>query len=228
MMLVFTFVFEVIWKDPNREISNPHILFLSSLLPWNFFIGAVMGGIYSIISNSNLVKKVYFPREALPISVVLSNLINFLMALPVFFVLSLMSGIRPTKWLLFLPLPILIEVIFAIGIVLILSALEVFYRDTHMLMDVAMQAWFFLTPVLYPITNVPEQYTLLGITFNPRLWLYRLNPMASIINTYQDILYRGTLTTLDFLSRTAVTALIVLVFGYWLFQRFSGKFGEVV
>lgn len=226
MMLIFTFVFGILYKQQN--IPNYHVLFLSALLPWNFFAGAVMGGIPSVVSNSNLVKKVYFPREVLPISVVLSSLVNFVIALPVFFLLALVSGVKPTAYVLFLPLPILIEVIFAIGVVLILSTLEVFYRDTHMLMDVGMQAWFFLTPVIYPIKQLSEEITLFGITFNPGVWLFRLNPMASIINTYQDMLYYGTITAGDFFARTAVTALLVLAFGYWFFRHFSGKFGEVV
>ncbi|MDF1514724.1 MAG: ABC transporter permease, partial [Anaerolineae bacterium] len=166
MMLIFTFVFDVLW---GSEIPNYHILFLSALLPWNFFVSSVMAGITSISGGGHLIKKVYFPREVLPISVVLSNLVNFLIALPVFFLLALLSGVPITKYVLFLPLPILIQVIFSIGIVLFLSAVEVFYRDTHMLMDVAMQAWFFLTPVIYPVSNLPEQVTWLGVTFNPRL-----------------------------------------------------------
>jgi ABC-type polysaccharide/polyol phosphate export permease len=187
-----------------------------------------MGGINAIVGNAHLVKKVYFPREVLPISVVLSSLVNFLVALPVLFALTLASGIRLTPWMLFLPLPILIEVIFATGIVLILSTMEVFYRDTHMIMDVAIQAWFFLTPIFYPMKLLPTEVTALGITFNPQVWLFRLNPMASIVNTYQDIIYYGTLTAPDFLARTAVTSLIILVFGYWFFRHFSGKFGEIV
>jgi lipopolysaccharide transport system permease protein len=144
MMLIFTFVFGVLYK--REDIPNYQVLFLSAMLPWNFFVGSVMGGIPSVVGNANLIKKVYFPREVLPISVVLSNLVNFLIALPVFFILAMVSGIMPNRHLLFLPIPILIQVTFAIGIVLILSTLEVFYRDTHMLMDVGMQAWFFLTP----------------------------------------------------------------------------------
>jgi ABC-type polysaccharide/polyol phosphate export permease len=226
MMMIFTFVFGFLYK--RTDIPNSHILFLSALLPWNFFVGAVMGGVNAVVGNAHLVKKVYFPREVLPISVVLSSLVNFLMALPVLFLLTLISGIRPTKWLLFLPLPILIEVIFATGIVLILSTMEVFYRDTHMIMDVAIQAWFFLTPVVYPIKSLPTSVTILGLTFNPQPWLFRLNPMASIVNTYQDIIYYGALTAPDFLARTGVTALVILIFGYWFFRHFSGKFGEIV
>jgi ABC-type polysaccharide/polyol phosphate export permease len=223
MMLIFAFVF-----GGRTEQDDYHILFLSALLPWNFFSGAVLGGIRSIVGSAGLIKKVYFPREALPIAVVISNLVNFLIALPVFFVLAVISGVELTPWLLFLPIPIIIEVVFAIGVVLVLSTLEVFYRDTHMLMDVVMQAWFFLTPILYPVKDLPSEASPLGIQFNPQVWLFRLNPMASIINTYQDILYHGTLTTLDFLSRTAVTALIALIAGYWFFQRHCGRFGEVV
>ncbi len=226
LMLIFTLVFGILLK--RQDIPNYHILFLSAMLPWNFFVGSVMGGIPSVVGNANLIKKVYFPREVLPISTVLANMVNFLIALPVFFAIAMISGIMPNQYLLFLPIPILIELIFAIGITLILSTLEVFYRDTHMIMDVAMQAWFFLTPVIYSVTSLPTQVTLLGVTFNPQVWIYRLNPMASIINTYQDILYKGTLTSVDFLSRTAVTALIILIFGYWFFRHFSGKFGEVV
>jgi lipopolysaccharide transport system permease protein len=226
MMLIFTFVFGVVYE--RVDIPNYHVLFLSAMLPWNFFVGSVMGGIPSVIGNANLIKKVYFPREVLPISVVLSNLVNFLMALPVFFILALISGVAPTRYVLFLPIPILIQVIFAIGIVLILSTLEVFYRDTHMIMDVGIQAWFFLTPIIIPMKMLPEEVTLLGLTFDPRVWLFRLNPMASIVNTYQDILYYGTITATDFFARTAVTALIVLVIGYWFFRRFSRRFGEIV
>jgi len=225
MMLIFTLVFGYMWG--NRAIDNPHILFLSALLPWNFFTGAVMGGIPSIVGNSHLVKKVYFPREVLPIAVVLSNLVNFLISLPVLLGLILISGVPLTGWLLFLPIPIVIQVTFALGIVLFLAALEVFYRDTHMMMDVGIQAWFFLTPILYTYRDLPDKVTLLGVTFNPQVWLFRLNPMASIINTYQDILYNGALTRFDFLARTAVTALVILVFGYWFFLRHSRRFGEI-
>ncbi len=130
--------------------------------------------------------------------------------------------------MLLLPIPILVETVFALGIVLFLSTLEVFYRDTHMLMDVAMQAWFFLTPIFYPVEQLPQQILLLGQTINPRRLIFWVNPMASIVNTYQDILYRGAFTSLDFLGRTAVTALLILGLGYWFFLHYSGRFGEEV
>jgi ABC-type polysaccharide/polyol phosphate export permease len=225
MMLVFTFVFNVM---QGTAVSDYHILVLSALLPWNFFSGAVLGGIRSIVANGHLIKKVYFPREVLPISTVLSSLVNFLISLPVLFLLALLSGVRFNANLLLLPIPILVETIFAVGIVLFLSTLEVFYRDTHMLMDVGMQAWFFMTPIFYAVTQLPLEATLLGVTFNPQRLIFWINPMASIINTYQDIIYRGNLTALDFLVRTTVTAILVLLFGYWFFLKYKGRFGEEV
>lgn len=223
MMLVFTFIFR------RSDMRDFHIYVLSGILPWNFFSGAVMGGLYSIVSSGHLIKKVYFPREVLPISVVLSNLVNFLIGLPVLFLLALLSGVKLNTYVLLLPLPIIIQTLFAIGIVLILSTLEVFYRDTHMLMDVVMMAWFFLTPIFYTVSSqYPTEMQLLGVTFNPRRFIFWFNPMASIINTYQDLIYNGTLTVLPFLARTAVTALLILIIGYLFFLRFRGRFGEEV
>ena len=223
MMLIFTFVFR---REGMRDF---HIYVLSGLLPWNFFSGAVLGGIPSIVANAHLIKKVYFPREVLPIAVVLSGLVNFLIALPVLFILALISGVDMSAWVLMLPLPILVQTIFTIGIVLILSTMEVFYRDTHMLMDVGMLAWFFLTPIFYQIPDqFPETMQLLGVTFNPQRLIFWVNPMASIINTYQDLIYNAELTVLPFLARTAVTAVVALIFGYWFFLRFRGRFGEEV
>ncbi len=111
---------------------------------------------------------------------------------------------------------------------LILSTLNVFYRDTLMIMDVVMLAWFFLTPVFYPIEVLPRSYALLGLHLDVHRITYILNPMASLISVYRDLLYWGYRTDLDFLLRTALTALAVLVFGYWFFIRFSGRFGEEI
>ncbi len=225
MMLVFTFVFNIM---RGTGMENFHIFVLSGLLPWNYFSGSVLGGIQTIVSNGSLIKKVYFPREILPISLVLSNLINFLIALPVLFLLALLSGVHLTAWVLLLPLPILVETIFVLGIVLLLSTLEVFYRDIHMIMDVAILAWFFLTPIFYDMGQLPARplFSLFGHPVTAARIVMWLNPMASIINTYQDLIYRGHPTALDFLARTAVTSVIVFLVGYAIFLKYRGRFGE--
>jgi lipopolysaccharide transport system permease protein len=226
MMLVYTMVFNFL--TDRSDLPDFHISVLCALLPWNFFSASVSGATTSIVSNAHLIKKVYFPREILPISIVLSNLVNFVIALPVFFALALVSGAPITRWALLLPIPIMVQLAFSVGVCLILATLDVFYRDTQIIMDVLMMAWFFVTPIFYPITQVPPEATVLGITFNAQLWLRRLNPMASIIASYRDLLYRGAPTGLDFLLRTAATAAIVLVVGYLVFLRYSPRFGEEV
>jgi len=226
MMLVYTMVFNFL--AGRSDLPNFHVFVFCALLPWNFFAASVGGATASIVGNAHLIKKVYFPREILPISIVLSNLVNFVIALPVLFGLALVSGAPITKWVLLLPIPILVQTIFTVGFCLFLATLNVFYRDTQIIMGVLMMAWLFVTPIFYPISQVPQEAEILGITFNAQLWLNRLNPMASIVASYQDLLYRGSPTSLDFLLRTAVTALIVLVAGYLVFLYYSPRFGEEV
>ncbi len=226
MMVVYTIFFTVLLR--NTTFPHYPVFLLCGLLPWNFFSESLTSATASIVNNAHLIKKVYFPREVLPISVVFSSLVNFIIALPVLLVLVLVFGVSLTPWALLLPVTILIQLAFTIGLVLILSTLNVFYRDTHFILNVLMLAWFFLTPVFYPIETVPQNATVLGVTFNARLWLYRLNPMASIIASYRDLLYWGTPTALDFLLRTAVTSVVVLIVGYLIFVHYSPRFGEEV
>ena len=226
MMVVFTIVFSVLM--PNNSVPNYPIFLLCGLLPWNFFSASIMTGTNSIVANGNLVKKVYFPREVLPIATVLANLVNFLLALVVLFAAMLLFRMPLSPWLVLLPVVILIQTLFTLGIVLLLSTVQVFYRDTLIVLDVILLAWFFLTPVFYPITYLPTSYEVMGMTIDVQRLMYILNPMASLINMYRDILYFGYRTDLDFFWRTSLTALSILGIGYWVFVKYSGKFGEEV
>lgn len=224
MMLVFTLIFGVL--TPNVQIEKYPLFLLCGLLPWNYFSASVTGSLYSVIGNGNLVKKVYFPRAVLPIATVLSQLINFLLAFIVLFAALLIFQANFSPWLWTLPLVLLIQTVFTIGIALVLSTLNVFYRDTAMIMDVVMLAWFFLTPVFYSAAILPTSVEVAGITLNPQRLLYIVNPMASLVNIYRDLLYWGYRTDLDFFIRTAVTAVLVFAFGFWFFHRYADRFGE--
>lgn len=226
MMLVFTVVFGVLW--PNHQMENYPIFLLCGLLPWNYFSISVTTSLVSVVANGNLVKKVYFPREVLPISAVLSQLVNFLLALLVLFIAILVLGANFSPWLWTLPFVILIQTCFTLGIGFVLSTLHVFYRDTRMVMEVVMLAWFFLTPVFYSVQQIPATLSWIGIEWDVRRIYYILNPMASLINVYRDLLYTGYRTDPDFFIRTTLTALVVLIFGYWFFVRYSDRFGEEV
>jgi ABC-type polysaccharide/polyol phosphate export permease len=217
MMVVFTVVFTVLL--PNNTIEAYPIFLLCGLLPWQFCTAGVMSSLHSVVGSSNLVKKVNFPTEVLPTSTVLANLVNFLLALVVLAVVlfAFRRPLSPYIWML--PIVIGIQTCFVLGVGLILSTINVFYRDTVMIMDVVMLAWFFLTPVFYAIDVLPRSYQVLGIT-------YTLNPMASLIAAYRDLLYWGYRTNMDFFMRTAVTSVAVLIFGYWFFNRYSRRFGE--
>lgn len=226
MMLVFTVVFGVLW--PNQQMEKYPIFLLCGLLPWNFFAASVVSSMNSVLGNGNLIKKVYFPREVLTIAAVLAQLVNFLLALIVLFAALLIFRTNFSPWLWTLPLIILIQTCFSLGIGLVLSTLQVFYRDTQMAMEVVMLAWFFLTPVFYRAAQLPEVYQIGIFELPVQRIMYILNPMASLINVYRDLLYFGYRTDIDFFIRTALTALLSLGFGYWFFTRYSDRFGEEV
>ena len=217
MMTVFTVVFTVML--PNNHIQRYPIFILVGILSWQLHQTAVMGAINSVVGNAHLVQKVYFPLEVLPIAVVLSNTINFLLALLVIFPIIFIEGGTVTGTLAFLPVVVLNQVIFTMGVALILSTVNVFYRDTGIIMETVIQAWFFLTPILYRIEDVLPDYARA---------MYILNPPASFIASYRDILYHGGMTNLDFFVRTLATSLVVLVVGYVFFRSASRHFSEVL
>jgi ABC-type polysaccharide/polyol phosphate export permease len=232
LMLVFTVVFTVM--VPSATIPNFPAFILCALLPWNFFSSSMMGAVNSIVHNGHLIKKVYFPREILPISVVMSSFVNFLLALPVLFLFLALFRVPFTIWLVYLPVIMAVQVVFVIGVALILATLNVYYRDTAVILDVVLQAWFFLTPIFYPAEFLPEWRTVLGIALPVRRLTYILNPMASIVASYRSVLYGFTNgappapPAWDFFSRTVVTAVVCLLIGYAVFVRHSRRFGEEV
>ncbi len=229
MMLVFTLLFTVLRPNSTRQYA---IFVLVGLIPWNFFSGSLMSGTTSVVMNSTLVKKVYFPRELLPASSILSNLVNFALAFVVLIIFLYVFGIGLTIHALWVPVILVTQIIFTLGLVLLLGGLNVFYRDVLMILEVVILAWFFLTPVFYSLEFYGDSATLFGITFNPAQVMRWLNPMASIIDSYRTVLW-GTYDSSGpvsmnpaFLFRTFVTAVIVLVFGYYVFSRLDHKFGE--
>lgn len=231
MMVVFWLVFSYFMAGPGAP-PKYHVFVLVAILPWNWFAAAVSGGIYSIVNSASLINKVYFPREVLPASLVLSELINFLLALPVLLLIIVASGIPLTRYAAWVPVIIVIQLMFTMGVVLVLATANVYYRDTGMIMDVVLLAWFFMTPIIYDISRFSEtSLPRLGITAEQ--FMYYVNPMASLISSYRVVLY-GSATgppgppAYDFLLRTTVTSVAVLVLGYWIFQRHSHRFGEEV
>ncbi len=217
MMAVFTFVFTIML--PNNNIERFPVFILIGVLAWNLHATALIGAINSVVGNASLIQKVYFPREVLPISNVLSNTVNFLLSLVALFILMVLLQAQFSPTMLLLPLVLAVQVTFTLGIAMLLAALNVYYRDTATILETLMLAWFFLTPVIYRIEDVLPVYSRL---------MYIINPPASIIAAYRDILYYGSITDWTFFSRTAISAVVTLVIGYVVFTRASRSFGEVL
>jgi lipopolysaccharide transport system permease protein len=229
MMLVFTLLFSVMGNDSTRQYP---VFVLVGLIPWMFFSGSLTAGTTSVTGNSSLVKKVYFPRDLLPLSSLLSNLVNFLIAFAVLVVFLYVFGLGLTRHALWVPAILGTQLIFTLGLCLLLGALTVYYKDVLMILEVVLLAWFFLTPVFYSLEIFGETATLMGITFVPAQVMRWINPMASIIDGYRTVLW-GTYGSEGpvsmnpaYLLRTFLTAVIVLAVGYYVFYRLEYKFGE--
>lgn len=220
MMVVFTIVFTILTVP---TIENFPVYVLTGLVAWNFSANSISGAAFTVVGNSTLINKVYFPRELLPASLVASNLVNFLLTLLVLFGFIVAYKIPLTGMVLLLPVIIAIQVMLTLGLALIVSAANVFYRDVAVLLEVGIQAWFFLTPIFYQLERIPHNLSFLGI--DVWRWVYVLNPMAAIITDYRYILLYGIPPIRHSLFAVAESFLI-LVFGYWLFRMLSPRFSE--
>lgn len=229
-IVVLSAVFSLLEFKSDRYIVSYPAFLLVSYLPWYFFAGALLEGTLSLLGNSHLIKKVYSPREVYPASVTLANLINFLLALAVLLpVLYLIMGVKPGPSLLHLPLVILTQTAFLLGLCFIASVLNVLYRDTGQIVEFAVFVWFYITPVLYDITQIKAQLPAWGFT------LYFANPMAGLIEWYRYVLLSESLlrdeavqSMMAFLFYravpfSAVASFLTLGFGYWLLKRLETR-----
>lgn len=230
MMLVFSLIFAKL--IPREDIRQYAVFFLVGLLPWNFFVDSLMGGTTSITGSTQLVKKVHFPRVLLPTASTISNLVNFLIAFVILIIFLYVSGLGLTIHSLWVPPLLITQIIFILGLVLLFSSMNVFYRDVIMILNVVLLAWFFLTPVIYPLDWLGETRTIIGISFNPAVVMRWLNPMASIIDGYRTVLW-GTMGSsgpapMDpiYLVRTFITSALVFIVGLAAFNRTKHVFGE--
>ncbi len=228
MMVVFTLLFTF----RGTDIRQFPVFVLVGLIPWTFFTSSLVSGTTSVMGSASLVKKVYFPRELLPTSTLLSNLVNFAIAFLVLVVLLYLFVIVLSVYALWVPAILLTQLIFTLGLVLLLSALTVFYKDVLMILDVVLLAWFFMTPIFYSLDEFGTSVTMMGITFNPAQVMRWINPMASIIDGYRTVLWGTTTSTgpvsMDptYLLRTLATSIVILIVGYAAFLRLEPAFGE--
>jgi ABC-type polysaccharide/polyol phosphate export permease len=230
MMTVYTLLFTRLL--PNSGIRDYPIFLLVALLPWQFLQGTIISGTTSVVGNTSLIKKVYFPRVLLPTSTLLSHLVHFVLAFLVLVGLLYVFDIGLTVHALWVPFILLTQIVFMLGLSFILATCQAFYRDTLMMLDVGMMVWFFLTPIIYPYEQLVTHSEIMGMAVNPARLMRWLNPMASIVDSYRTVLW-GTMNSdgpvaMDpfMLGRTLVTAVIILIIGYFIFTKAEHMFGE--
>lgn len=211
---VYTLVFSVIMRN---GIEDYYLFLFVALIPWIFFSTSLSGGTSCIWAQQDMVKKIYFPREVLPIAFVTSQFVNMLLSLLVVLGVLIVSGkgINIVA-LLYLPIIMLVEYILALSAAMLSSAITVYFRDVEYLMGIITMAWQFLTPVMYSVDAVPEDL----------LWLFNLNPMTPVITAYRDILYYGTIPRLETLIHAVAVGIIVLCIGVFVFGKLKRHFAE--
>ncbi len=215
-MLIFTLFFGRLAKMPSDGIPYP-IFAYAALLPWSFFANAVSNSGNSLVGSANLITKVYFPRLIVPGAAVLAGLVDFALAFLVFVGLFVYYGFVPTLGIvLFLPL-VLLTAVFALGIGLWTSALNVKYRDVRYALPFVIQLWMFASPVIYPSSLMPEKWR----------WVLAINPLTGIIESYRASLL-GRPIPWGLLGYTTAITVLVLVLSSYYFRRMERQFADIV
>lgn len=213
-LVVYTVVFSVIMKT---GIEKYYLFLFVTLVPWIFFSTSLTGGASCIWSQKEMVKKIYFPREVLPIVFVTSQFINMLLSFIVIFFALILGGIhlKPLPCLC-LPVVMIVEYLLALSVALLTSALTVYFRDLEYILAIISMAWQFLSPVMYSIEQVPEKV----------LFVFEVNPMTSILTAYREILYYGRIPEFGTMRHAVVLGMMLLVVSVFCFNRLKRHFAE--
>ena len=217
MMLLFTLVFSNFAKLPSDGVPYPLFAY-AALLPWGYFARSLDKSSFSMVAESNLISKVYFPRIIVPISATLVGLVDFAIAFLLLLVMMAFYGVMPSWEAVFIPMFLLLTILTSLAVSLWLAALFVRFRDIAAAMPLVTQIWMFATPVVYPASLVPEQWK----------WLYNLNPMAGVIEGFRWTLLKTPSPGLDRIAVTVVCVSALLLLGMSYFNRMERKFADVI
>lgn len=213
LLVVYSIIFPHILKI---QIPNYTMYLCVALLPWTCFTSTIQQGTFAVVTSGNIVKKVYFPREILPISVVTSGVVNFLITSIVMFAFLIFGGIGLTPYALLFPVILLLQFIIMLGITFILSAVTVYVRDLEHLVGLALMVLFYATPIVYTMDSIPANLS----------WILKLNPMTHIITAYRDILYSQQMPNWGNLGILFIISLFIFIVGYYIFKHLEKNFAE--
>ena len=235
-IIVYTFIFSVVFQVPaqvgeNSGLNNYALWLVCGLLPWLFFQSTVTQGVRSIVDNASLVQKVYFPRLVLPLSLTGAGLVNWTFEMTVLVIALALFGAFVFPWLPLVLLFMLVLGVFAAGLAMILSIANVFFRDLAYLLTVILQFWFYLTPILYPISLVDNQSAEWGGLLGTPITLadiYRVNPMEPYVAIFRDLLYHNTFPEASAVIAAVSWAVVTFALGLWYFTKTEKRLAELI
>ncbi len=213
MLAVYAFVFPYILRV---NVENYTIFMIVALIPWNFFTVAIQSGTGCVVANGNILKKVYFPREIIPISITTSQLVNFLITCLIMFAFILFSGVGFSIHILLLPVLILIQYVITLAFTFVLSAITVFVHDVDHFVSVFLTLGFYATPIVYQASMLPQKFQ----------WALKVNPMAQLVEAYRSILYYHEYPNFNTLLIWGILSFVLLIVGYAIFKKLEKSFVE--
>lgn len=216
-LAVYSIVFSTIMRVVDTD--KYYIFLFVALIPWIFFSSSVTGGASSILANKDMITKIFFPREVIPISYVTSCFVNMLLCFIVIFAVLLFAGVgfNPAA-LIFLPFVMIVEYMLALGFAMISSAVTVYFRDLEHILGIVMMAWMYFTPIMYTDEMVPERFR----------GLFYLNPMCHIITAYRSILYYKTVPDMNTVFRAGILGAAFMFIGFGVFNVLKKRFAETL
>lgn len=220
-LLLFLYVFSVILKvkyGQNGSLSDFALYLFCGMLPWLAFQETIIRSTNSIVENANLIKKVMFPSKIFPVYLSISSLVNELIGLMVLIIAIILITHKISYFILFLPIMIIFQLIFTVGLGWIFACINVFFRDTAHLMGVITMVWMFLTPIFYSESMVPEKFQ----------FFIKLNPMAYLVRAYRDILLNNRFPYISDILTFIAISIIVFFGGYYLFGKTQHRFSDLI
>ncbi len=216
-MIIFTIVFSLFIRAPSDDLPYPIFSYLT-LVFWTFFANSIGLGVPSLVNNMNLVSKIYFPREILPIAAVVAGLVDLGVAALVFVGLLVAYRIPLHETVLWVPVLLVVQVALTLAINLFASAVNVFYRDVRFIVPLALQLWMYASPVVYSVSLIPDRYRA----------LYMLNPMAAILDGYRRSVLLGQAPDLGTLGLGVIITGVLLALAYVFFKHVEWQFADVI
>ncbi len=214
-VLVYAIVFPYIMRV---KTENYLIFLIIGIIPWTFFTTVINQGMITVRMNEGIIKKVYFPREILPISVALSGLVNFFISCIIIVIFCIFGGVGVTWHIILLPIIALIQFVFSLGLILGLSAINIYIKDTEYIVQFFINMLFYATPILYQSTLFPEKIR----------WILYLNPMTQIVEAYRNIFLYHQLPDVMGILYVIIVSLIIFALGLVIFRKLEKGFAEQV